>query len=123
MQIHLHEKFKNQMTSPGVLMLTEEGGEAHPGEKHGTPWRIVKAHSLPATSGKRGIYPALMWPSFDAGGGKKLRTAGDDNRYLGVTSPQLLRNIDCTNASWDVKPAQCLAEHHSPYMEMKQAGT
>lgn len=52
MQMHLHEKFKNQMTSPGVPALTEEGREAHPGEKHDTPWRIVKAQSPPAASGK-----------------------------------------------------------------------
>lgn len=52
MQMHLHEKFKNQMTSPGVPALTEEGREAHPGEKHDTPRRIVKAQSPPAASGK-----------------------------------------------------------------------
>lgn len=54
MQMHLHEKFKNQMTSPGVPTLTEEGREAHPREKHDTPWRIVKALSPPAASGKWG---------------------------------------------------------------------
>lgn len=81
MQMHLHEEFKNQMTRPGVLPLTEERKEAHPGEKHDTPWRIVKAQSPPAASGKVGILSALMWPSFDAEGGKNLRTAGDDNRY------------------------------------------
>ncbi|KAK5899080.1 hypothetical protein CesoFtcFv8_008595 [Champsocephalus esox] len=48
--MRLHEKFKNQMTSPGVPMLTEEGREAHPGEEHDTPWRIVKAQSPPAAS-------------------------------------------------------------------------
>lgn len=48
MQMHMHEKFKNQMTSPGVPVLTEEGREA----QHDTPWRIVKVQSPPAASGK-----------------------------------------------------------------------
>lgn len=38
------------MTSPVVLMLTEEGREA----QRDTPLRIVKAQSPPAASGKWG---------------------------------------------------------------------
>lgn len=38
------------MTSPDVPVLTEEGREA----RRDTPWRIVKAKSPPAASGKWG---------------------------------------------------------------------
>lgn len=83
MQIHLHEKFKNQMTSLGVSTLTRgRKREAHPEEeKPDAPRRIGKALPPPAASGKLDIICINVACSFDAEGGKYLKNVADDNSF------------------------------------------